>query len=114
MSKIKKFTFFSKSQILADEERENAEKIKALEGRKKEEKDKREDMILEELRQLNIEASGKTEQYDRGKMKMMMIIGNIIKFSMIAILFTSFIVILIEVAPKVISFIGKIIRAIFF
>ncbi len=110
MNKINKFTFFTKNQ----QPEEESERVKALESRKKEEKDKREGMVLEELRQVNTQASGKTEQYDKGKMMALMIVSSIIKFCIIAIMFTSIIILLINIAPKIISFVGRLIKAIFF
>lgn len=110
MSKINKFTFFTKNQ----QPEEESERIKALEGRKKEEKDKRENMVLEELRQTNTQASGKTEQYDKGKMMALIIISNIIKFCIIAVMCTSVVVIFINIVPKIIAFVGQLIKFIFF
>ena len=110
MSKIKKFTFFTKNQ----QPEEESERIKALESRKKEEKEKRENMVLEDLRQANNQESGKTEQYDKGKMMVLMIVSNIIKFCIVAVMLTSIIVILINIVPRFISFTGRLIRVIFF
>jgi hypothetical protein len=110
MSKINKFTFFTKNQ----QPEEESERIKALESRKKEEKDKRENMVLEDLRQANTQASGKTEQYDKGKMMALIIISSIIKFCIIAIMCTSIIVIFINIVPKIIAFVGQLIKLILF
>jgi len=110
MSKIKKFTFFTKNQ----QPEEESERIKALESRKKEEKDKRENMVLEELRNTNNQAVVKNEQYDRSKMMALIIISSIIKFCIIAVMCTSIIVIFINILPKFISFMGQLIKLIFF
>ena len=111
MSSKKHFTFFTKEK---PEEKEIEQKILAAENRPEQEKEKREEMVLEELRQINSPATGKTAEYDKGKMMAMMIISSIIKFCIIAIMFTSIVMILIEVAPKFIAFFGKFVRMFIF